>query len=65
MEVKCENCGYWEFFDSKETGPTNGKKQGDCRKNAPVCGGTSEYTYVAWPRTNSEDWCGEFKEKQV
>jgi hypothetical protein len=60
----CKNCRWRGYFNSKETGPTNEKPQGDCRKNAPVCGGTSENTYVAWPRTNEDDWCGEFEEKE-
>lgn len=60
---RCEDCKWWEHYNTKRTGPATEKPQGDCRKKAPVCGGTSEYTYVAWPRTNEDDYCGEFEPK--
>ena len=60
MEVKCENCAYFEpNFNSQECHrfpPTYSGKQ---YRNS---GGYSNRLYGAFPRVYPEDWCGEFKQ---
>ena len=47
---QCQHCKYWK------AGPGS---MGDCRRYAPRPGDKKE-----WPRTNPDDWCGEFKSKE-
>lgn len=65
---KCEECKYWKEFENK-----NGEcyryapfpsrfctrdPKDDGHKNDPVLSGTR------WPMTKSDQWCGEFSEKE-
>ena len=57
-QKKCKNCKWWvekikpviqsEFY------------WGNCHRNPPICGGTSEKVYTAWPDTTENDFCGEY-----
>jgi hypothetical protein len=52
----CSNCKFWE----NENNINNNK--GKCRINAPtVLVGSMSNILTIWPRTNSDDWCGQFK----
>jgi len=51
-EEKCLECHYWEPIDSKDTG--------ECRFNPPTLTVKGRATNC-WPKTNGEDWCGQFK----
>jgi len=60
MHERCENCRYWEYWDAKF---------GGCRRYPPT--DTREYWPDGTPRTHSppvtvsDDWCGEFKAKDM
>lgn len=47
-ERRCENCQYWEI--TYNTAP-----YGFCRRYPP---------FDDFPRSDPQDWCGEFKEKE-
>ena len=52
---ECEKCVFWELI----LGDT-----GLCRRNSPAPPGPNEDAYM-WPRTDVEDWCGEFQQKRT
>ena len=54
--MTCENCRFWQSSKSS--------RRGDCRRYAPRPG-TQVGTQgpARWPRTNHDDWCGEFERK--
>lgn len=58
--MKCEDCRFWQYTQ------LNGdeEKVGICRKNAPIgkLAKSTDYCYE-WPRTDYDNWCGEFQEK--
>jgi len=46
-----------------------GRREGhevlECRKNPPVCGGTSERTYTAWPIVAGDMWCAAWNRRKA
>jgi hypothetical protein len=52
MERQCNTCKYW-------VGNREGTRMGDCRRYAPRPG-----VSFGWPKTNPDDWCGEYKSKE-
>lgn len=62
---KCSNCEWWQYHTYRPVvnDVEQNRDYAECHKNAPVCGGTSEATYTAWPVIKADDFCGEFKEK--
>lgn len=65
MQEQCENCRFWLF-----TG-----EEGCCRRHAPpALHEANEHrlsldgpiVWGDWPKTHSDDWCGEYQaEKEV
>ena len=57
-EEKCERCRFW--CNRKRWIDENFKEQfdGECHRNPPITNGHLSY----FPRTASNEWCGEFKE---
>ena len=55
--MKCEKCDTCSYYHKKY------EDSGECRRNAPGLGGTSEYAYTCWPGVQRNDWCGEHKRK--
>jgi len=55
MIRKCKLCEFWktEEFD---------QGTGECRRNAPVI--NLEQSQGAWPATQDEEWCGDFRYDQ-
>ena len=47
--MECQSCKYWG-------GKIARISMGDCRRYAPRPGDGH-----GWPRTNPDDWCGEFE----
>ena len=60
--MKCQDCLYWQISDRT-------RDEGACRRNAPrprhVERDWTEagLSWIAWPRTKTSDWCGEFKKR--
>ena len=59
----CDDCACWHFKEKgvSRDNPDEPMDFGNCQRNAPVCGGTSEHTYTAWPVTRFDNWCEEFR----
>jgi hypothetical protein len=51
--MECRNCKYW---GGKPDAARHALR--DCRRYAPRPGDRH-----GWPRTNPDDWCGEFQHK--
>lgn len=49
MEERCETCRFWRPFDDHQ-------RSGLCRVHAPDDRGAAH----SWPKTDREDWCGEY-----
>jgi len=64
-ETSCKNCKYWNIYKSANTGYLDDEGEeiygGVCKKNAPEGEG---FFGTGFPRTNSDDWCGEYKPKK-
>lgn len=53
MNNACSVCKFWkELYTEKEP-------VGECRKTTPS---RSETGKGVWPKTNDNDWCGEYEE---
>jgi len=53
--VTCEQCLYWEA-------PERDAPHGHCHRCSPVSlPGSGSSSYHGWPRSKSQDWCGEGK----
>lgn len=52
--MKCETCKYWEG--------TPAVGGGNCHRYAPRPSGERTNT-TTWPRTDANNWCGEFRER--
>lgn len=67
MEIrKCENCRYWRQIENAMLPGNIEYLAGQCRRYAPHLlsgSGTGYYIHSLWAVTSSEDWCGEFREK--
>ena len=62
--MKCEECKYWQFIESLESG----RSSGDCRISRPaypgqVVKGDDDLQWARWPETFCDEWCGEFEVK--
>lgn len=57
--MKCKDCKYWDRQNCSSE-----KGIGSCRKLPPIVK-VDDYgnDYWHWPITCSDDWCGEFKDK--
>lgn len=58
---KCRECRYWEQEDQL-------KDTGFCRRYAPRSQNINPVDVgssidALWPRTNGNDWCGEYSER--
>lgn len=59
IEIQCGKCKFWEKISDNPA-------MGNCRRHAPparVMKPSSETPILGaqWPRTNSDDWCGEYE----
>jgi len=68
----CGGCKFWKWSDYKIWIYLKGDDEGECRKNAPkpVCDHRLprgcddrqlEAIFTVWPKTQFNDWCGEFQ----
>lgn len=56
MTQECKSCRYVVTHSESD-----GTVPFYCHRHPPVCGGTSEHTYTAWPKVGGFDWCGEYE----
>jgi hypothetical protein len=66
--MKCESCLFWE--ESKFLCPINGAIKGNCCRFPPILiqamvrnwDDANEASVWIYPTTESDEWCGEFKQ---
>ena len=73
MERRCDTCEWWDIWDADvgEADPAFGK--GYCKRSPPVAlsrwhwreGVVEDPLEGAWPFTDVDDWCGEWKKKEA
>lgn len=60
--MECKNCKYFRTWVTLQT-------KGDCHRYPPIFvevnNSTDEFHEFTFPATNINDWCGEFKEKEM
>lgn len=55
---KCENCRFGEWYE--------GVDEGYCVRYPPTPAGDRERGVDShWPRVSTDDWCGEWKNKEL
>lgn len=71
---RCENCRFWDESSQtdghgiKHARPGERIDMGECRRYPPVVFTDEPMGYdqtERLPRTNGDDWCGEFQEKAI
>jgi hypothetical protein len=55
MTRQCGDCEFFARFDDEA---------GECRRRAPSPTVYQQDSFARWPFVNTDDWCGDFKEKQ-
>jgi hypothetical protein len=62
IEKKCDQCRFWRAVHSGDPPQSWRPTLGECRKRAPkVQAHTDMAPDTVWPRTEPDDFCGDFK----
>lgn len=59
--MTCGECFFFDLARVPNLGETPPLKHGKCRRNAPTA---APYT-GGWPTVQDEDWCGEFRDREL
>ena len=54
----CETCRFWDRHGE-------GRSKGRCKVHAPAIVVVDGVPLSRWPNTSSDDWCGEWAEKDT
>lgn len=60
----CAYCAYWTGDPLNHAARPPGERNGECRRYPPTNITTFETGFVVYPHTDSNHWCGEFREWQ-
>ena len=65
MERSCRSCGFSEFMRKNDLGEIITAIKGVCRRFPPQYAVRGSWGDYLFPQVTSDDWCGEWKEKET